>query len=127
VLGRAVAKETAHPDLLDGTRATEVAEGAVRSLRRGRTVELHYEEVSKAGTFKSLMTSLGCLVLFAVLFTLPLALVGPAIGMPWTMYVAYVIPPVLIGFLFVQLLRFAIRSPKGETGRADDPLQERHT
>jgi myo-inositol 2-dehydrogenase/D-chiro-inositol 1-dehydrogenase len=127
VLAAAVAGRKVHPDLLDGTRATEVAEGAVRSLRRGRTVELHYEEISEAGTFKSVMTSLGCLVLFAVLFTLPLALVGPAIGMPWTIYIAYVIPPLLIGFLFVQLLRFAVRGPKPEADRPDDPFRGRRT
>ena len=98
-----------HPDLADGTRAMEVSEGVARSLRRGRTVELHYEEISEAGTFKSVMTSVGCLVLFAVLFALPLALAGPALGIGWTIYIAYAIPPILVVFVASQFLRFAIR------------------
>jgi hypothetical protein len=98
-----------HPDLTDGTRAMEVAEGVARSLRRGRTVELHYEEISEAGTFKSVMTSLGCLILLAVLVVLPVALAGPALGLRWTIDLAYLIPPLLLLFLLLQLLRFAAR------------------
>jgi predicted dehydrogenase len=110
-LTQAVASRPVHPDLLDGTRAMEVAEGVARSLRRGRTVELHYEEISEEGTFKSVMTSFGCLILLSILVVLPLALVGPALGMPWTVYVAYVIPPLLVGFALLQLFRFAARGP----------------
>ena len=40
--GRAV-----HPDLSDGTRPMEVTEAVVRSLRRGRTIDLHYEESAR--------------------------------------------------------------------------------
>jgi myo-inositol 2-dehydrogenase/D-chiro-inositol 1-dehydrogenase len=112
VLADARAGREAHPDLAVATRATEVAEGVVRSLRRGRTVELHYEDVSEAATFKGVMTSLGCLVLLGSLFAVPLALAGPALGFPWTIYLAYAIPPALVGFTLVQLLRFAIREPE---------------
>ena len=79
----AVAGLPHHPDLMDATRAMEVSEGVVRALRRGRTVELHYEEISEAGTFKSVMTSTGCLILLAVLFVVPLALAGPPLGFWW--------------------------------------------
>ncbi|MBV8318945.1 MAG: hypothetical protein JOZ53_28750, partial [Planctomycetaceae bacterium] len=89
--------------------ATELAEATVRSLRRGRTVDLHHEEISEEGTFKSVMTSFGCVILLCILVALPAALVGPALGLPWTIYIAYAIPPVLIGFIFLQLLRFVIR------------------
>jgi predicted dehydrogenase len=109
VLAAARAGRRVHPDLGDGTRAMEVAEAAVRSLRRGRTVELHYEEISEAGTFKSVMTSLGCLILLSILVVLPVALVGPALGIGWTIYLAYIVPPALLGFLLLQLLRFAAR------------------
>ncbi len=109
VLSEAIAGRAVHPDLADGTRAMEVSEGVARSLRRGRTVELHYEDVSEAGTFKSVMTSVGCLVLIAVLVVLPLALAGPALGIGWTIYLAYAIPPVLILFVTSQFFRFAIR------------------
>jgi myo-inositol 2-dehydrogenase/D-chiro-inositol 1-dehydrogenase len=110
-LEAALAGRDVHPDLTDATRAMEITEGVARSLRRGRTVDLHYEEISEAGTFKSVMTSVGCLVLVAALFTVPLALAGPALGFGWTIYIAYLIPPALVGFVILQLLRFALKSP----------------
>jgi predicted dehydrogenase len=109
VLADAVSGRAAHPDLADGTRAMEVAEGVVRSLRKGRTVDLHYEDISEAGTFKSVMTSVGCLVLLSILVVVPVALAGPALGVGWTIYFAYAIPPLLVVFALLQLLRFAAR------------------
>jgi predicted dehydrogenase len=103
-----------HPNLIDGTRAMELSEATVRSLRRGRTIDLHYEEISEAGTFKGVMTSVGCVLLLTVLVALPAALIGPALGYPWTIYIAYAIPPVLVIFVLLQLLRFAVRTPKKE-------------
>ena len=109
ILGRAVGREDVHPSLLDGTRAMELVEAVHRSLRRGRTVELHYEEISEEASFKSVMTSTGCTLLMAVLVVLPLALVGPAFGMGWTLYLAYAVLPILILFIVLQSLRFAVR------------------
>jgi predicted dehydrogenase len=103
-----------HPNLIDATRAMELSEATVRSLRRGRTIELHYEEISEAGTFKGVMTSVGCVILLTILGVLPAALIGPALGVPWTIYLAYAIPPVLIVFILLQFLRFAVRSPRRE-------------
>jgi myo-inositol 2-dehydrogenase/D-chiro-inositol 1-dehydrogenase len=98
-----------HPNLLDGTRAMELAEATVRSLVRSRTVDLHYEEVSETATFKAVMTSIGCVVVLAILVVLPAALIGPPLGFPWTLYVAYAIPPILVLYMLVQLFRFALR------------------
>ena len=92
----------------------ELSEATVRSLKRGRTVDLHYEEISEAGTFKGVMTSIGCVVFLSILAVLPVALIGPPLGLPETIYLAYVIPPVLILFILLQLLRFVVRSPRGE-------------
>jgi myo-inositol 2-dehydrogenase/D-chiro-inositol 1-dehydrogenase len=89
----------------------EVAEAAVRSLRKGRTVDLHYEEVSEAANFKAVMTSLGCLLLLATLVALPLAMAGPALGLRWTPAIVYAMLPVLVGFILLQLFRFALRKP----------------
>jgi myo-inositol 2-dehydrogenase/D-chiro-inositol 1-dehydrogenase len=116
VLGEALASREArvHPNLSDGTRAMELSEATVRSLKRSRTVDLHYEEISEAGTFKGVMTSIGCMVFLAILVVLPLALIGPPLGFPATIYLAYAIPPALILFILSQLLRFALRSPRGE-------------
>ncbi len=122
----ALAGRPSRPDLLDGTRAMELAEAAARSLRRGRTVDLHYEEVSEAGNFKTVMTSAGCLLLLMILVLLPLALAGPALGMGWTIYLAWLLPPLLVLFILMQLLRFAIKpsapsaSPTG-SGEAPRP------
>jgi len=109
VLADAASGNEVHPDLADGTRAMEVSEGVVRSLRRGRTVELHYEDISEAGSFKSVMTSVGCLVLLSILVVVPVALAGPALGIGGTIYLAYALPPLLVGFVVLQLLRFAVR------------------
>jgi myo-inositol 2-dehydrogenase/D-chiro-inositol 1-dehydrogenase len=99
------------PSLLDGTRATELGEAVVRSLRRGRTVELHYESISEEATFKSVMTSTGCLVILGSLLLLPLAMVGPPLGLTWTLFIPYVIPPALVLFMMLQTLRLAVRRP----------------
>ena len=87
----------------------ELAEATTRSLRKGRTVDLHYEPISEESTFKSVMTSTGCMVLIIAMLILPLALAGPPLGFPWTIYIAYVIPPVLVFFVILQTLRFAVR------------------
>jgi myo-inositol 2-dehydrogenase/D-chiro-inositol 1-dehydrogenase len=97
------------PSLADGTRAMELSEAAARSLRRGRTIDLHYEAISEESSFKSIMTSTGCVILLSVLLILPLALAGPALGLNWTIYIAYVIPPVLVIFAVMQILRFGIK------------------
>jgi myo-inositol 2-dehydrogenase/D-chiro-inositol 1-dehydrogenase len=108
------AGELPGPNLLDGTRAMELSEAANRSLRRDRTVELHYESISEDSTFKSVMTSTGCLIFLAILFVLPIAMIGPSLGMSWTLYIPVLIPPALILFLLLQTLRLAIR-PAGRT------------
>jgi myo-inositol 2-dehydrogenase/D-chiro-inositol 1-dehydrogenase len=109
VLGDAVAGRAVHPDLIDGTRAMEVAEATVSSLRRGRTVDMFYEEMSEAGNFKSVMTGLGCGLLVAGLLLTCVALAAVAFGYRWAIYLAWAIPPLLFVFLVLQLLRFAIR------------------
>ena len=94
-----------HPDLNDGIRAMELSEAVVRSLRRGRTIDMHYESISEESTFKSIMTSTGCMILLGSLLVLPLALAGPALGVNGTIYIAYLIPPVLVLFAVLQVLR----------------------
>lgn len=98
------------PGLLDGMRSMEVAEGAIRSLRRGRALDLHYEEVSEANNFKTIMTSVGCMMVVAVLFGLPLILAGPALGLHFTLYFGYLIPLAFVAFAVLQVLRFAIQN-----------------
>jgi myo-inositol 2-dehydrogenase/D-chiro-inositol 1-dehydrogenase len=105
-----------NPNLNDGTRAMELSEAVVRSLRRGRTIDMHYEAISEDSTFKSIMTSTGCMILMAALFILPLALAGPVLGFTWAIYLAYLIPPVLVIFAVFQVLRLGIRGSPAESG-----------
>lgn len=109
VLSDSVAGRSRPPDLLDGTRALEVAEAAARSLRRGRTVDLHYEEISEVGSFKAFMTSLGCALLLGAPVLYTVSRVGLAFGLDWMRYLAWAIPPLLVAFALLQLLRFAAR------------------
>ncbi|MFI5456062.1 MAG: Gfo/Idh/MocA family protein [Isosphaerales bacterium] len=104
------------PNLHDATRAMELAEATTRSLRRGRTVDMYYEPITEEAGFKSVMTSTGCVILLIALCTLPLALAGPALGLNWTIFIAYLIPPILVIFVLLQILRFAVRSPGESEG-----------
>jgi myo-inositol 2-dehydrogenase/D-chiro-inositol 1-dehydrogenase len=110
-MGRRGVTDLPSPSLHDGTRATELGEAVVRSLKRGRTVELHYESISEEATFKSVMTSTGCLIILGSLLLLPLAMAGPPLGLTWTLFIPYVIPPVLVLFIIMQTLRLAVRRP----------------
>ena len=96
----------------------ELSEATARSLRKGRTVELHYEQISEEATFKSVMTSTGCMLFIGALLIIPLALAGPPLGLYWTIYLAYIIPPVLVLFVVLQTLRFAVRKPEPVNGEA---------
>jgi len=106
------------PNLHDATRAMELAEATTRSLRRGRTVDLHYETISEEASFKSVMTTTGCVILLVALCALPLALAGPALGLNWTIFIAYLIPPILVIFVVLQILRFAVRRANPSEGAA---------
>jgi myo-inositol 2-dehydrogenase/D-chiro-inositol 1-dehydrogenase len=112
------APELTGPTLHDATRAMELSEATARSLRKGRTVELHYEQISEEATFKSVMTSTGCVLFIGALLIIPLALAGPPLGFYWTIYLAYMIPPVLVLFIIMQTLRFAVRKPEPVDGEA---------
>ena len=99
----------------------ELAEATARSLRRGRTVDLHYEPISEEANFKSVMTSTGCMILIGALVAVLFALSGPPLGFNWTIYIAYLIPPVLVSFIVLQTLRFAVRKPRC-TKAANQPM-----
>jgi predicted dehydrogenase len=130
---RRASAESPSPNLHDATRAMELAEATVRSLRRGRTVDLHYEPISEESNFKSVMTSTGCVILLGALVAVLVALSGPPLGYNWTIYIAYLIPPILVIFVVLQTLRFAVRKPilseeaaqRGSTVNQDDPGDDR--
>ena len=73
--------------------------------------------ISEEANFKSVMTSTGCMILLGALVILPLALAGPSLGLSWTLFIPYVILPVLVIFAVLQLLRLAVRKPKSPEAR----------
>jgi len=94
----------------DAARAVELAEAVERSVRRGRTIELHDEDFSEEATFKGTMTSLGCAVLMFGLVTLVVAAAFRQHGR-WL----YVLLVLFLLFLALQLFRLVFRGrPKAQ-------------
>jgi myo-inositol 2-dehydrogenase/D-chiro-inositol 1-dehydrogenase len=89
-------------------RAAELAEAVPQSLRRGRTIQLHYEEHSEQQTFKSVMAAGSCLLLLGLLMVVLViaavdVIAGP-IQNPWfRAWRFYVFIPIM-GFLLLQAL-----------------------
>ncbi len=59
------------PDWDDACRSIELLESVDISKRRGKTIQLQYEDISEENTFKSLMTAGGCLILLLLVVLLP--------------------------------------------------------
>jgi myo-inositol 2-dehydrogenase/D-chiro-inositol 1-dehydrogenase len=64
----AITGKPSRPDWSDLTRAAEICDGAWRSIRRRRTIDLHFESVSERSQFKTHMTAIGCSLLSLTLF-----------------------------------------------------------
>lgn len=62
--------EPAAPHWSDLTRIYEIAEAAQRSLKRRRTIDLHFETTSERSQFKTHMATIGCGVILWTLFGL---------------------------------------------------------
>lgn len=96
-------------DLLDAARALELTETIGRSLRRRRTIDLHFEEHSEENTFRSTMAAGGCLLLMLGLVALPILGIAakagiPGVGLwPWLMAGAFGL------FVLLQLLTLTFR------------------
>ena len=98
-------------------RTVEVADAIERSMLKGRTIELHFEQFSEQSTFKGLMTSLGCGLLIAALCLILVAgLIGDAFHLPWAGGWHFLLLGVLVVFLLMQLIP---RIVFGQT--SDDP------
>jgi len=85
----------------------ELAEAVEKSLRRRRTVDVHFDTGSERGVFKSQMTAIGCGVLmFMMLGMVAYLIVAQLVSLPdWVLHVARIlwITPLMI-FLIAQLL-----------------------
>lgn len=87
----------------DAMRCLELDDAARRSIERRRISTLEYQEVTEEVGFKGTMTLLGCGLVWVLLLMLIVAHWLPAIG--WS------IPPLLLGFLVLQLFRWML--PRG--------------
>jgi predicted dehydrogenase len=91
----------------DATRALELDDAARRSVERRRASPLEYPEASEEVGFKGTMTLAGCALLWAVLLLLVLS--------RWVPLAGWLIGPLLVFFLGLQLLRYLIpRNPKSQ-------------
>jgi predicted dehydrogenase len=93
------------PTWEDTVRALELDDAARRSVEKRRTSLLEYPEASEEVGFKGTMTLVGCGVFWLVLLLLILSRWVPLLG--------WLIVPLLVGFLSLQLLRYALPPRRG--------------
>jgi hypothetical protein len=114
-------------------RDQEVAEAALRSLARGRTVELFNEEHTEEESFKGVMAIGGCLMLVFAMAVLLLATIVEGLRLPmrdwpmWRPWPFYLLLPI-VAFLLLQLLQLAIKrdsntTPLSPQQQEDKPLR----
>lgn len=104
------------PSWLDAARAADIADMLEVSLRRSRTIDIYNETYNEQGTFKGMMGIAGCGLLLVALFTLLVAALGQKTAkffeLEWLAtafgYLHYALLAVLLAFLALQLLRFAV-------------------
>lgn len=108
----AIGGDTSSPNWSDMMRAVEIVEAGERSVRRRRTIDLHFETTSERNQFKSQMTAIGCGLLSATLVAVVfLLIVGNLFNLhPLVMQIARigVFAPLAL-FLLLQLLLFLSR------------------
>jgi predicted dehydrogenase len=128
-LTRAIDGTDTAPNWIDAARSIELAESVERSLRKGRTLELHFEDYTEEGTFKGTMTSLGCGLLVGGLVLIVIVAVLNSLGFPilsnW--------PLLLLGlmglFLLMQLITLSFGDKEepgfGKKGKRDAADQQK--
>ncbi len=99
------------PTWTDATRCLELFDAVRRSVRRRRMIVLDYEAASELSNFKSTMTALGCgvLILCMVLF-----FATPTF--PWLKYLIF---PILILYMALQLFRYLARDNEADPSPPD--------
>jgi hypothetical protein len=88
----------------DAVRCLELDDAARRSVERRRSSVLEYQEATEEVGFKGTMTLVGCGLFWVVL--------GLVIASRWVPALGWLIVPLLVGFLGLQLLlRWILRRP----------------
>jgi myo-inositol 2-dehydrogenase/D-chiro-inositol 1-dehydrogenase len=107
---QAVTSGASWPSWNEASRDLELADAVERSVKKGRTVDLHFEDHTEHSTFKGMMAAGGCLVLMLALGVVIFATTAVNLGVPLAHYWPYVLLVVLGGFLMLQLLKLAFPS-----------------
>jgi predicted dehydrogenase len=94
---------SAGPSWQDAVRCLELDDAARRSVERRRASALEYPEATEEAGFKGTMTLVGCAMVWGILLLLILSVWVPAAG--------WLIAPLLVLFLVLQLLRYLIPGP----------------
>jgi predicted dehydrogenase len=107
-LTAAISGELVEPTWTEAARTIELADTIDRSLKKGRTIDLHHEEFSDISTFKGTMASLGCgLLMLGLLLVVVVAIAHSIAKNAGWERVANVLgnwPYLLLGVLGVFLL-----------------------
>jgi myo-inositol 2-dehydrogenase/D-chiro-inositol 1-dehydrogenase len=100
------------PNWADFTRAVELYDAIERSVRRRRTIDIHFETPSERSQFKTQMTAIGCSVLPLTLLAYTAYLFAEtffALG-PWVKQALWLLTFLPLGaFLAMQALYFLTR------------------
>lgn len=84
-------------------RSVELVEAFERSVRRRRTIDVHFESPSERGMFKTQMTAVGCsLLVFTLMGVVVYLVAAAAIAMP------VMLKRVLVGLIFAPLGVFLV-------------------
>jgi predicted dehydrogenase len=97
----------------DAVRGLELDDAARRSVERRRASTLEYAEATEEVGFKGTMTLVGCGLLWCVLLLLILS--------RWLPWLGWVVVPVLVVFLILQLLRWVVPAHSAETKKQGPP------
>jgi predicted dehydrogenase len=92
----------------DEVRCLELDAAVRRSVHYRRVSVMEYQEATEEAGFKGTMTLVGCGLLWSILFLLILSVWAPRAG--------WLIGPVLVIFLFLQLFRWIIPRSQGAGG-----------
>ncbi len=110
------------PEALHGM---ELADTIEISLRRGRMIDIHPQQLTEDLAFKGTMSAAGC----GVLMILPplllfLGWIAGLVGLPVADYWEHALLALLSLFLAIQFLPKLLADPKSETDAADSDLAE---
>ncbi len=101
----------------DAIRSLELDAAARRSVERRRVSSMEYQEASEEVGFKGTMTLVGCALVWVVLLLF--------IGSLWLPWLRWVIVPVLVLFLALQLFRWIIPRRTNENGSLNSKVIHR--